>query len=398
MKPLEKTMMPYIFMLAALLGTNVGAQDFETDNSDLDLGGDESVYNSEEIDVDGAFSYREQMEQRRKRNRQQREERRELNRLKREENLARIQDRHADMIEREQAKNEHRLKNKVGKLRISNEKQLLKKLFNKESEMSDSLTTSQMAPVTVMPAAPVVMAPQPEEEAPESHSFVDMGVNFNSSHFDGKDVDMSSDSGFSLTLSRQMANNFSMGISGGITSMSILVKDHAPTTSALGNVDTDYQRLHVELTGKTYFATTERFRPYFQVGAGFNRVSLSLDEEQLNKHKKHYRSSPYYNRRNDDRRRREDNENTEKLSKYILSGSAQLGVAFVFNQNLGLDVSAGYRHNFTTPFKNIELDHRRNRHYDRMDRDREKEVLTNLGRKLEKSSEVSLNAGFVIRF
>ena len=232
---------------------------------------------------------------------------------------------------------------------------------------------------------------------PKAPSYVDMGINFNSSHFDGKNVDMSSDTGFSVTLTRQLMDQFSLGITGGITSMSILVKDHASTHTALGSVDTDYQRLHVELTGRTFFAANSFLRPYFQIGLGYNRVSLNLDEEQVKKYRK-YRpyNSRYgryrYNRRDNDYDRDTD---AEKLHKYILSGSTQLGMAFMFSKNLGLDLSAGYRHNFTTPFKNIKTEERRHR---RDEGQRQQDVLASLGRKLEKSGEITLNAGFTVRF
>ena len=403
---LERNMALSIFiMLIVSLGPTMAEtfDDEDISSSSLDIDGGESIYESEEIDVDGTFSYRERMEQRRKRNRQLREERKEMNRLKREEKLARIQDRHSDMIEHEQAKNAQRIQNKIGNIRVQNEKKLLKKLLNKGDSMEDSLNSQMAAPA--IPTAPITVVPTiapvvAEEEAPvEVPRSVDMGVSFNSSHFDGKDVDMSSDSGFSLNLNRELTSNFSVGVSGGITSMSVLVKDHAHTTDALGSIDTNYQRFHLELTGKTYFATTQGFRPYFQVGMGYSKVSLNLDEDQLRTYRRRYhpRRSSYYGRnnyRNDDNRSNDDN--TEKLSKYILSGSTRLGMAFMFSQNLGLDLSAGYRHNFTNPFNDIKTE-REGRRY-RREVDREKEVLANLGRKLEKSGEISINAGFAVRF
>ena len=400
----NKNMMPSIFLLATLLigAMGVSAQSYEDGESELDFDrGESSIdsFDSETIDVDGAFSYREQMEQRRKRNRQMREERREMKRLKQEENMARMQDRQNDAIEQVKAKNEQRVQKKIGNIRIENEKELLKKLFNKEEGVESSLAPTMApvvptAPLAVIPAPIVTTAPE-EDESPKTPDFVDMGVNFNSSHFDGKDVDMSSDSGFSLSFGKQVSDHFSLGISGGITSMSILVKDHAPTSAALGSIDTEYQRLHMELTGKTFFAATSHFRPYFQVGLGYNKVSLNLDEDQVEHYRRTPRRSRYGKYRYSDRRDSDRDYNTEKLTKYILSGSTQLGMAFMFSKNLGLDVSAGYRHNFTSPFKNIKPETRRHR---RDYADRQKEVLANLGRKLEKSGEVSLNAGFTIRF
>ena len=47
----------------------------------------------------------------------------------------------------------------MGNIRIQNEKELLKKLFNREQEMSDSLTP-QIAPV--IPTTPVAVVPAPD--------------------------------------------------------------------------------------------------------------------------------------------------------------------------------------------------------------------------------------------
>ena len=398
MKLLKKDIMPSILWLALLMGAmSVSAQSTEGDegsNLEFDQG---ETFNSNPIDVDGLFDYREEMEQRRKKNRQERDERREMARLQREENMARLQDRQSGLIEREQAKNEQRLQNKIGNIRVQNEKELLRKLFNEEKE-DYSLTMPQSAPVVpatsvpmvaVMPTPPAAPAPQVQEtiSSPPSPQ-AGLGVNFNSSHFDGKDVDMNSNSGFSLTISRQVSDNFSIGFSGGIMSMSILVKDYASTRDALGSIDTDYQRLHGELNAKAFMSASPYFRPYLQFGVGYNRVSLSLDEEQVKNYKRGY---SYYRRYRSDRRWRynENDDNTEKISKYIVSGTAQLGVAFMFNQNLGLDIGAGYRYNFTRPFEDIKFD---------KDENREKEVLANLGSKLEKSHEVSFNAGFIVQF
>ena len=105
MKVPEKNMMLSIFLLAALLGPmSVSAQSLEEEGgSDLEYDQGET-FNSETIDVDGAFDYREQMEQRRKRSRQKRNEKREMNRLVREEKMEKLQDRHSHLVEREKAK------------------------------------------------------------------------------------------------------------------------------------------------------------------------------------------------------------------------------------------------------------------------------------------------------
>ena len=363
--------------------------------------GGEDILNSDTIDVDGTFSYREQMEQRRRRNDIRRQEQNEMRRARREERMARLQDRQNDQLEDIKTKNEEILQNKIGTIRVKSEKRLLKKLFN--NERRDSYDSGVAAPAAIpMVPTPIVVTAPPAPVVEESHPAeslrqpVNIGISFNSSHFEGKDVDMRSDTGFSMTISRKVLDNFSMGISGGFTSMSILVKDNAPSSYALGSVDTDYQRLHVELNGKAFFASTNFFRPYVQMGVGYNRVSLNLDEEQIKQFKRRPRSSYYsarrdqYYRVNKDRDNRD--EDTEKLSKYLLSGTTQLGVAFMFSQNLGLDLSAGYRYNFTNPFKDVKLRRRQD------ERDREKAVLANLGRKLERSGEISLNAGFTLRF
>ena len=393
MKFFNKNTLLGIFCSAILMGmVSVSAQSFEEDgdsNSEFDAG---EAFNSKAIDVDGTFSYREQMDQERKRNREERDERREMNRLKREENLARLQDRQTNLIEREQARNEQRIQTKMGSIRLQNEKQLLKKLFNneREEEMGENFQTTQASPPTAVPMVPVqIVAQTPQEPKKEDFSTAamgDIGISFNSSHFDGKNVDMNSNTGFSLSINRQISQYLSLGFSGGITTMGILVKDYAPTPTALESVDTDYQRFHAELSGKTFFAANSYLRPYLQVGASYSRVSLSLDEEQIQQFKKY----PYRYRYTRNRYRRDKDEvNTEKISRYIVSASTQLGVAFMFSQNLGLDLSAGYRHNFTAPFKDVALG---------QDSDRGKEVLTHLGRKLEKSGEISLNAGFTLRF
>lgn len=335
-----KTTTQKLQVLAMLFGLGLSAQVLA--QSDI-LEDTDSILNSDQIDIDGAFEQpRESASQRIEKMRKQLEK-----------------------------KNEEMVSKRIEDMRIKEEQKLAKKLqkaFNGGNLGNvDEVSTVQAAPAKVVAAAPVV------EETKEEIKRNKISPTFGVTNFSGDKIDFESKMTIGIQGESLLNDHISLGL--GISYAAMDIQDQTNTFGGYNNLgrgrEINFTAMNVDLLGKFYITGADRkIRPYVGGGLGYARSSL-----------KYAQNDPMvFNGYN-------IGDESQKFSNF--TGSISTGAEVNFTNTVGLSVDLKYARALTSGFSTETGTTNQNSDQLR---------LENLGQEIEDSNQISVGAGLVIKF
>jgi len=330
----------------------------------------DSVLNSEQIDVDGAFEAKPRTTQ-----------------------ADRIEKLRKNLEER----NEQMVQKKIEDMRMREEQKLAKKLqsaFQGGLQNMDQVSTKQAAPQPPKVIVQKVVAPK--KKAKNTKVIPTAGL----LNVNGDSVDFDADVNAGISIESMVHNRVSVGVGFGYTTMKITDVANTYITSqptsywngySTGYVspytngyqyvpgyqntygqgrEMSYKRLALELNAKFYMTVETTIKPYVGTALGYNRTSLVYENNQS------YNSGSY-------------SFGDEKYNSNYVSGSALVGAEINFSESIGMNVD--FRYSAAITDGSGESGFGYNTHPDQ-------ERLENVGGRIQDADHMSLNAGLVIKF
>lgn len=309
----------------------------------------ESVLNSDQIDIDGAY---------RQKPRQSAADKLEKVRKQLEE------------------RNEQMVQKKIEDIRMREEQKLTKKLQNAfqagmNSLDGDSVSTRQAAPQKVV-------APAPEKKAEPADNKVTpkFGV---TSITNNENIDFESNTNFGLEIESQVSKRISFGLN--FSYMTVDFQDrtldfnnYSPYYDQNQGVELSHQNIQIGAFSKFFLATEAKIRPYAALGIAYNRsrTEYTGDINQYNT----YGFYNYY-------------EQIDAVNTTYISGAIFGGAEISFNETIGAVIEVRYDKNLNEQNENGSSTYNTNYYEQRLDQ---------LNAQINNSDAFTLNAGLQVRF
>lgn len=334
-----------IILLASLTCSTGFAQD------DL-LEDTESVLNSDQIDIDGAYKQkpRQSAADRLEKVRQQLEER-----------------------------NEQMVQKKIEDIRFREEQKLTNKLknaFQAGMDNMDSVSTGQSAPQRQQVVAP---APAPKAERNTNKITPKLGVTAINNN---ENIDFESNTNFGIEIESEISPRISFGLS-----FNYMTVDFEDRTQDINNysiyynqdqgVELTHQNLNISAYTKFFLATEAKIRPFVGLGVGYNRARTEYTSDVNNNT---YDPYNYYNNFNQD---------VESTQTTYLSGSIFGGAEISFNETIGAAIEVKYDKSMNEQDETMSNTFNSNYYEQRLEQ---------LNSQINNSDNVSLSAGLQVRF
>jgi outer membrane protein W len=326
----------------------------------MDDGSD--VYNSEQINIDANYQ--------------------------RKESAA---DRIAEMRKKLERENDQMVQKKIEDIRIEQEQELsgrLKSALKGEANTgsdNDYDNSDRYDGVSTISAAPQrVEAVMEDEEATNNlrnKVIPSVGV----SQYDGEDINgFESSANIALSFENMLTNYFSLGLGLGYTSMSVSFIDNANFFNYYDNTynyystTTDeiaYKNLNINVSAKVFFSADTTIKPFIGGRLGYNRTKLNFEE----------REQTGFNY---------DTTEASVTGNYA-TATAMIGAEIDFAANIGMVVDFRYTRGLTNGFSRLS---RRFSPNSNAELEKDKQILSDIGTRLENSDIASLNIGFLVKF
>jgi len=360
MKQSSKGTGAYALML--LMTLTAGSSALAQEEVYLEEGVD--VYNSEQIDIDGAYGRRDSA----------------ANRI-------------SEMRKKLERENNALMKKKIEGIRIEQEQELSQRLSGalRGERRSDSYDDSsdRYDQVRVLSAAPQRVETVVGSENDNDSSFLGSKITpyIGRQNFNGDKIDsFDSNATIGLQFESMLSNYFSVGAGGSFTTMDITYIENSTIFNYYNSIgytystadEIDYRNLNLNVNAKLYLANNSKIKPFLGVQAEFNRTNLRFTEK----------GRSYINNYG------QNFEDDSKVSASNVSATGIVGIEFAFSKNVGLVGDFRYSKALTTGFDTVTTRFASNNNQIESD----KKVLEDIGSRLENSDIAAINLGLTVKF